>query len=101
MRPSERAQLISELPGWAQVLLADYLKVEMNDDKHMFKTPTAEDTRRAFDMMIRCYVSGFRDRTKGLRALPKLRDDSEVQHTSAPRKGPPPLPPQGPYSKGR
>lgn len=92
---------IKELPEWAQSLFADFLSAEMHNDATMFQCATLEDTHRAFEMMMRAYVAGYRDRTKGLRPVPKIRDYPPQAQATKGKAGPPPLPPQGPFNKGR
>lgn len=91
---------ITELPVWAQLLFGEFLAAEMDNDATMFKCLTLEDSHRAFEMMMRAYVAGYRDRTKGLRPVPKLSFPPQAQAIKG-KKGPPPIPPQGPYHKGR
>ena len=98
---------IKDLPEWAKLLYAEYLRQEMSNEDALFKCNTLEDTHRAFEMMMRAYVAGFRDRTRQLRPLPKLRDYPEKPDGKTMRnngKGPPPpskhIQP-GPFNKGR
>ena len=61
---------------------------------------TLEDTHKAFEMMQRAYVAGFRDRTKQLRPLPKLRDYPEKPDGKGLTSPSKPIQP-GPFNKGR
>ena len=91
---------IKDLPEWAKLLYAEYLRQEMSNEDALFKCNTLEDTHRAFEMMMRAYVAGFRDRTKQLRPLPKLRDYPEKPDGKGLTSPSKPIQP-GPFNKGR
>lgn len=91
------------LPFWAQLLYAEHLRQEMDNEGALFKCNTLEDTHKAFEMMQRAYVAGYQDRTKQLRPVPKLRDPYPLESKPS-KKGPPPLPKPiepGPFNKSR
>jgi hypothetical protein len=94
---------IKDLPEWAQLLYAEYLRQEMANEGTMFQCSTLPDTHKAFDMVMRAYVAGYRDRTKQLRPVPQLRDFPVKPDGTTKRngKGPPPLPTNSPFNKGR
>jgi hypothetical protein len=93
---------IEDLPDWVQLLFADFLSRENKNEETIFYCSTKLDAQKAFQMMERAYVAGYRDRTKQLRAVPKLRDPyPPLPEAKPPRRGPPPLPTEGPYHKGR